>query len=724
MTRVSSRPYNRRAEERSSVSNKMLLTPLKGANCAMPHYHEILILFGLGCLLAACSTPEPSASRSTEATDGAFHYQNEQFADIRILRYEVPAFEELSIQQKKLTYFLYQAGLSGRDIIWDQNYRHNLRVRSTLENIVRTFDGDRTSEDWNAFMVFVKRVWFSNGIHHHYSTIKIDPGFPAGYFESLVNASDPDGFPLRPGQSVNDLLQDLNPILFDPSVDAKRVNLDDGVDHVLASATNFYTPNLTEKEAEAFYEKLAADAGAQPISFGLNSQLAKENGRIFERVWKVGGMYSPAIEQIVAWLEKAADVADQPQRGVLEKLIEYYRTGDLSTFDEYSIRWVEETASDVDFINGFIEVYGDPLGYKGSFESVVYFTDKQATERIDTLSRNAQWFEEHSPIRAEDKKPEVRGISARVITVAGESGDSSPSTPIGINLPNANWIRKEHGSKSVNLGNIVHAYDESSKTSGVLEEFASSQAEVERARKYGSLADNLHTDLHEVIGHASGQIQPGVGTPKETLRNYASTLEEARADLVALYFLMDPKLVELGVMPSLDVGKAGYDDYIRNGLLVQLARLKKGENLEEAHMRNRQMIAEWVYEKGKPENVIEKIVRDGKTYFVIHDYEALHVLFGDLLREVQRVKSEGDYNAGRQLVENYGVKVDPALHEQVLERYARLEIAPYAGFINPVLRPVTDDDGAITDVVVEYPDDFAEQMLYYGQRYHFLPDTE
>ncbi len=724
MTRVSSRPYNRRAEERSSVSNKMLLTPLKGANCAMPHYHEILILFGLGCLLAACSTPEPSASRSTEATDGAFHYQNEQFADIRILRYEVPAFEELSIQQKKLTYFLCQAGLSGRDIIWDQNYRHNLRVRSTLENIVRTFDGDRTSEDWNAFMVFVKRVWFSNGIHHHYSTIKIDPGFPAGYFESLVNASDPDGFPLRPGQSVNDLLQDLNPILFDPSVDAKRVNLDDGVDHVLASATNFYTPNLTEKEAEAFYEKLAADAGAQPISFGLNSQLAKENGRIFERVWKVGGMYSPAIEQIVAWLEKAADVADQPQRGVLEKLIEYYRTGDLSTFDEYSIRWVEETASDVDFINGFIEVYGDPLGYKGSFESVVYFTDKQATERIDTLSRNAQWFEEHSPIRAEDKKPEVRGISARVITVAGESGDSSPSTPIGINLPNANWIRKEHGSKSVNLGNIVHAYDESSKTSGVLEEFASSQAEVERARKYGSLADNLHTDLHEVIGHASGQIQPGVGTPKETLRNYASTLEEARADLVALYFLMDPKLVELGVMPSLDVGKAGYDDYIRNGLLVQLARLKKGENLEEAHMRNRQMIAEWVYEKGKPENVIEKIVRDGKTYFVIHDYEALHVLFGDLLREVQRVKSEGDYNAGRQLVENYGVKVDPALHEQVLERYARLEIAPYAGFINPVLRPVTDDDGAITDVVVEYPDDFAEQMLYYGQRYHFLPDTE
>jgi dipeptidyl-peptidase-3 len=688
----------------------------------MSHYHEILIFLGLGCAFAACGTSQRPSARAEEA-DRPFQYQTEQFADIRILRYQVPAFDELSLPQKKLVYFLYETGLSGRDIFWDQNYRHNLRVRATLENIVRTYDGDRTSDNWKKFMVYVKRVWFSNGIHHHYSTIKIEPGFPEEYFEELVKTSDQTTLPLRSGQKVDDLLSDLKPILFDPSVDSKRVDLDDGVDNVLDSATNFYTPNLTEKEVQEFYTKLATGAGPNPISFGLNSQLAKEGGRIFERVWKVGGMYSPAIEEIVAWLEKAAGVAEEPQRSVIEKLIDYYRTGNLSAFDDYSIRWVEETASDVDFINGFIEVYGDPLGYKGTYESLVYFTDKKATERIDALSRNAQWFEDHSPIRPEDKKKEVRGISARVITVAGESGDSSPSTPIGVNLPNANWIRKEHGSKSVNLGNIVHAYDESSKTSGVLEEFASSQEEVDRARKYGSLADNLHTDLHEVIGHASGQIQPGVGTPKETLRNYASTLEEARADLVALYFLMDPKLVELGVMPSLEVGKAGYDDYIRNGLLVQLARIKKGENLEEAHMRNRQMIAEWTYEKGKADHVIEKIVRDGKTYFAIRDYEKLRLLFGELLREIQRVKSEGDYSAGRQLVEEYGVKVDPALHEQVLDRYAKLKIAPYAGFINPLLRPVTDDAGEITDVVVDYPEDFTEQMLYYGQCYHFLSDT-
>lgn len=689
----------------------------------MSHYHEILILVGLGCLLAGCTSSTPPVASKSE-TGQSFQYQTEQFADIRILRYEVPAFDELSLQQKKLVYFLYQAGLSGRDIIWDQNYRHNLRIRTTLENIVRTFDGDRTSDEWNRFLVYVKRVWFSNGIHHHYSTIKIDPGFSPEYFEELVRASDEAGLPLRAGQSVDEFLSELHPILFDPSVDAKRVNLEDGVDKVRDSATNFYSPDLTEKEADEFYAKLLKSAGPEPISFGLNSQLARENGHVVERVWKVGGMYSPAIEQIVSWLEKARDVAEDPQRQVISDLIDYYRTGDLSAFDDYSIRWVEETASDIDFINGFIEVYGDPLGYKGSYESVVYFTDKQATRRIDTLSRNAQWFEDHSPIRAEDKKKEVRGISARVITVAGEAGDSSPSTPIGINLPNANWIRKEHGSKSVNLGNIVHAYDESSKTSGVLEEFASSQEEIDRSRKYGSLADNLHTDLHEVIGHGSGQIQPGIGTPKETLRSYASTLEEARADLVALYFLMDPKLVELGVMPSLEVGKAAYDDYIRNGLLVQLARLKKGENLEEAHMRNRQMVAAWVYRTGQPDNVIERIVRDGKTYFVIRDYDKLRVLFGDLLREVQRIKSEGDYEAGRRLVEDYGVKVEPALHEQVLDRYSRLKIAPYAGFINPLLRPITDAAGEVTDVVVEYPDDFTEQMLFYGQRYHFLPDTQ
>jgi len=684
------------------------------------HYHEFILILSTAILLAACGSPAP-ASKAEQGSD-EFQYETEQFADIRILRYQVPGFDSLPLKEKILLYYLSEAGLSGRDIIWDQNYRHNLLIRHTLDNIVRTYEGPRESPDWDEFMVYTKRVWFSNGIHHHYSTIKLVPGFTADYFAELVHNSDASGFPLSEGQTIDDLITMLEPILFDPTVDAKRVNLDDGADKILDSATNFYSPNLTEKEVEDFYAKRIPKDEPKPISYGLNSQLVKENGKIFERTWKVGGMYSPALEQVVYWLDQASTVAETPrQKKVIDVLADFFRTGDLHTFDDYNIDWVEETQTNIDFINGFIEVYGDPLGYRGSFEAISYFTDPAATRRIDTLSKNAQWFEDHSPILPNHKKKEVKGISAKVITVAGEAGDSSPSTPIGINLPNANWIRKDYGSKSVNLGNIVHAYYESSKSGGVLEEFAYSQQEIERSREYGGLADNLHTDLHEVIGHASGQIEPGVGTPKETLKSYASTLEEARADLVALYFLMDPKLVELGVMPSLEVGKAAYDDFIRNALLVQLARIKPGENIEEAHMRNRQLIAEWAYQKGRDRNIIERKERDGKTYFVINDYEGLRQLFGELLREIQRITSQGDYEAGKKLVEEYGVQVDQPLHDQVLERWASLDRAPYAGFINPVLEAVKNDAGEITDITVRYPDDFTRQMLDYGERYSLLP---
>ncbi|RMI13216.1 MAG: dihydrofolate reductase [Calditrichaeota bacterium] len=664
-------------------------------------------------ILQGCPQPAPP-------TEKEFQYFAEQFADLRILRYQVPGFEDLTLQQKKLLYYLYQAGLSGRDIIWDQNYKYNLLVRHTLEAIVKHYQGDRDSEEFQKFMEYTKRVWFSNGIHHHYSYNKIMPEFSREYFAQLIHNSPGAQFPLQEGETVEDLIAKLTPILFDPEVAAKRVNQDPSVDMVVASANNYYE-GVTQKEVEEYYRRIIDPNDPHPISYGLNSKLVKENGRIVEKVWKVGGMYSPAIERIVYWLEKAVEVAENDQqRAVLQKLIEYYRTGDLRKFDEYNIAWVQDTLSRIDVINGFIEVYGDPLGYRGAYESVVFFKDLEASRRIAAISQNAQWFEDHSPIMEQHKRQKVKGVSARVVTVVGEAGDAAPSTPIGINLPNANWIRAEYGSKSVNLGNIVHAYNESGKHSGVLEEFAYSQEEIERARKYGTLASDLHTDMHEVIGHASGKLEPGVGTPKETLKNYASTLEEARADLVALYYILDPKLIEIGVMPSLEVGKAAYDRYIRNGLMLQLRRLKPGEQLEEAHMRNRQLIARWVYEQGRGDNVIEKKVRDGKTYFVINDYEKLRELFGRLLREIQRIKSQGDYAAAQELVETYGVKVDPALHQEVLERYRKLNIAPYAGFIQPKLVPVMDGD-RIVDVNIEYPEDFTEQMLEYGEKYSFLP---
>ncbi len=662
--------------------------------------------------------PEAAPPQAEEPAEEFAHIA-EQFADIRVLRYRVPGFEELPLQQKKLAYFLSQAALSGRDIIWDQNYRHNLLVRRTLEAIWRDFGGDRKSDEWAKFAVYSKRVWFSNGIHHHYSMKKIAPEFSREFFEATVRALPPDKLPLAQGQTVDQLLAVLGPVVFDPAVDAKRVNLDPKADLIATSATNYYGQGVTQKDVERFYAKRVNKKDKRPISHGLNSQLVKKGGKLQERVWKIDGMYGPAIAEIVKWLEQAVEVAENDeQRRALELLVAYYRTGDLKTFDEYSIAWVADVNSRVDVVNGFIEVYGDPMGYRGAYESVVSIKDMEASKRIAAISKEAQWFEDHSPIPDAYKKKSVTGISAKVITVVMEAGDSAPSTPIGINLPNANWIRAEHGSKSVNLGNIVAAYDASKKQSGELEEFAASEEEIARAKKWSGLGDVLHTDMHEVIGHASGRLRDGV--MGEELKNYSSTLEEARADLVALYYLLDPKLVEIGVMPDLDVGKAAYDRYVRNALVGQLARLEPGEDLEEAHMRNRQMIAKWAFEQGKDEKVIERIDRGGKTYFVINDYEALRELFGKLLREVQRIKSEGDFAAGKALVETYGVKVDPELHAQVRERYAALKIAPYAGFIQPRLVPVMEGE-EIVDVRVEYPADFAEQMLEYGSKYSFLP---
>ncbi len=674
---------------------------------------KTVIFMLTGVMMVMCT-------QQSEQPKEEFKYQTEQFADLRIQRYQVPGFDTLSLQRKKLAYYLYQAALSGRDIIWDQHYKHNLYIRRTLEAIVKNYKGDRTTDDFQKFMVYTKRVWFSNGIHHHYSSIKIMPGFSSTYFAELVKNSPGGDFPLQKGETLDDLIRKLTPILFDPTVDAKRVNLDPNVDMIATSANNFYE-GVTQREVEKYYKRIINPGDPHPISYGLNSKMMKKDGKIVERVWKVGGMYSPAIEKIVYWLEKASQVAENDkQKKALDLLIKYYKTGDLKVFDEYNIAWVQDTNSLIDVVNGFIEVYGDPLGYRGSFESVVSVKDMEATRRIATISNNAQWFEDHSPIMDAHKKKNVKGVSAKVITVVVESGDASPSTPIGINLPNSNWIRAEYGSKSVSLGNIIHSYNKVSEGSGMLEEFWYSQKDIELAKKYGTIANDLHTDMHEVIGHASGKLEPGVGTPKETLKNYASTLEEARADLVALYYILDPKLVEIGVMPTTDVGKVAYLRYILNGLMLQLRRLQPGENLEEAHMRNRQLIAKWAYEMGKPDNVIEEVHKDGKTYFVINDYQKLRVLFGRLLREIQRIKSQGDYDAAQKLVETYGVKVDPKLHEEVLKRFEKLNIAPYGGFINPRLVPVMKGD-QIVDVKVEYPDDFTEQMLEYARDYSFLP---
>lgn len=687
--------------------------------------HILFISTTLLILFSSCTGDVKKQSDALSDTvavpEDDFVYNTEQFGDIKILRYKVPGFDELTDNQKELVYYLSQAALAGRDIIWDQNYKHNLCIRRTMENIVNSYKGDRNTEDYKNFMVYVKKVWFSNGIHHHYSNQKFEPGFTIDFFKELVKNSDPKAFPLQKGETLEKLLAKLTPIIFDPSVDSKKVNLDASLDLVKNSAVNFYE-DVTQKEVEDYYAELKSPDSKRPLSHGLNSKVTKVNGKIVEKTWKLGGMYSAAIEKIVFWLEKASKLAENDaQKAALEKLVEYYKSGELKTFDEYSVLWVKDTGSVVDVVNGFIEVYDDPLGKKGSLESVVSIKDFEASRRISTIGNAAQWFEDNSPLMEEHKKKNVTGISAKVINVVAESGDASPSTAIGINLPNADWIRAEHGSKSVQLGNIVHSYQMSSKGAPLIQEFAYSKEEVERSQNYDAYADVLHTDMHEVIGHASGKINEGVGGTDETLKSFASTLEEARADLVALYYLMDEKLIQLGVMKTLETGKAGYDDYIRNGLLLQLTRLTLGDHLEEAHMRNRQLVAAWVYEKGKAENVIEKKQRDGKTFFVVNDYLKLRKLFGELLREIQRIKSEGDYQAGKNLVETYGVKVDPEIHKEILDRFTKLNIPPYKGFINPQLKAVKNEYDRIINVEIEYPLSFSEQMLYYAREHSFLP---
>ena len=651
-----------------------------------------------------------------------FKWLTEQFADAKIQRYQVPGFDSLTLNQKKLIYFLSQAALAGRDITYDQNYKYNLLVRKTLEAIYEDFSGDRASEDFQKFVVYLKRVWFSNGIHHHYSTDKFFPEFTAGYFSTLVKESKKENLPLKEDQNIDEFIAELTPIIFDPNVAPKRVNLNPDEDLVTSSACNFYE-GVTQKEAEEYYAGLKKDAVINKkdtlVSFGLNTKLVKENGKISEKAWMIGGLYSPAIEKIVYWLEKALPCAENnEQKVVIEKLVDFYRTGNLTRWDDYNISWVKDQNSLVDFVNGFIEVYGDPLATKATYESVVNFKNIEATKRTEIISRNAQYFEDSSPTDPEFKKKEVKGVTAKVITVAQLGGDCNPTTPIGINLPNAQWIRKEYGSKSVTMDNITYSYDQAAQGNGFMEEFCYSKEEIENVRKYGYLASSLTTDLHECLGHGSGQLNPGV--TGEALKNYHSAVEESRADLFALYFIMDPKMIELGLIPSLDVAKAEYDNYIRNGLMTQLVRIQPGKNIEQAHMRDRSLISHWVYEKGMDRKIIEKIVKEGKTYFRINDYDGLRELFGQLLKEVQRITSEGDYNAGRELVEKYGVKVDPELHKEVLERYKKLNIAPYAGFINPVLTAEMNGD-TISDVKITYPEDFAEQMMFYSGNFSFLP---
>ena len=642
----------------------------------------------------------------------------DRFDDIKVIRYEVPGFDELPLREKELIYYLAEAAKSGRDILYDQNCRMNLPVRRTLEVVYENYTGDRTAAEWKALEKYLKKVWFANGIHHHYSNDKFRPEFTEGYLLDVIETIPEERF-----GELNALRGDVCRAIFDPTLYPTRLNQTDGEDLLLTSSSNYYS-GVNQAEAEAFYAGMAAAAGndPEPISYGLNSQLVKDpaTGTLSERTWRVGGMYSPAIERVVYWLEKAESVAEGPQKENIAALISYYKSGDLKEFDRYNIGWGRDTVSNVDFVNGFIETYGDPLGYKASWEANVNFIDSTACHRTEVISSNAQWFEDHSPVNPAYRKKEVKGVSAKVITVAMLGGDCYPATPIGINLPNADWIRKEHGSKSVTIDNITYAYDRAAHGNGFDEEFVLRAEDRERMDRYGKLADDLHTDLHECLGHGSGQLAPGVtGTE---LRSYGSTLEEARADLFGLYYLGDPKMVELGLVPSFDVAKAGYANYILNGLMTQLARIEPGKNVEESHMRNRKLIAEWCYERGKADNVIEWVKQDGKTYVVVNDFEKLRSLFGELLCEMQRIKSEGDYEAGRDLVERYGVKVDPTLHAEVRERYAALGIEPYGGFVNPEYELV-EQDGKVVDVKISYPNNYVEQMLGYSRDYSFLPNV-
>lgn len=674
---------------------------------------KLLKIAGIFTTLAVSAICNAQITKTAEVkiTDKVpFDYVVEQFADIKVLRYQIPGWENLTLKEQKLVYYLTQAGTSGRDIMWDQHYKYNLKIRKALENIYVNYKGNKTSEDWKNFEIYLKRVWFSNGIHHHYSSEKIKPGFSAAYLNNLMKVTKTTLSPAVTAIIFNDL-------------DTKRVNLDESKGLLEGSAINFYEKGITVKEAEDFYAKKTSPDPKKPYSYGLNSKLVRNaKGQLEEKVWKSKGMYGPAIDKITYWLEKAKGVAENKKQGdALGLLISYYKTGSLKTWDDYNIAWLDATEGNIDYINGFIEVYNDPLGYRGSYEGIVQIKDFDMSAKMEVVSKNAQWFEDNSPLLPEHKKKNVVGVSYKTVIVAGESGDSSPATPIGVNLPNADWIRAEHGSKSVSLGNIIDSYGKAAGK-GKLQEFANDEEEIALAQKYGELGDKMHTALHEVVGHASGQINPGVGTPKESLKSYASTLEEGRADLVGLFYLYNPKLQELGLVDDWKkLGMESYDSYIRNGLMTQLIRLEIGANIEEAHMRNRQWVSSWVFEKGKKDNVIEKITRNGKTFFNITNYEKLHDLFGQLLREVQRIKSEGDFNAGKALVENYGVKVDQKLHAEVLERNKQFASAAYSGFVNPVLVPKLDVKGNIISIEVKQPKTFAEQMLNYSKNFGFLP---
>jgi len=677
-----------------------------------------VIFISLSICFTACNESKEEEQKEETSPKHEFNVMAESFADLQVLRYQVPGWEELSLQQKTLAYYLYEAALVGRDIGYDQRGKYNLTVRKTIEAIYDSYKGSKSDEDWKKFETYAGRVWFSNGIYHHYSNDKFIPECSFIYFSELTKNSDHRKLPLQNGESIDAFLTRIKPIIFDAAFQPKMVDLSEGIDNVAASANNFYE-GVTQKEVEDFYSKFPKSD--QEPEWGLNSKLLKENGKIVEKTWKSGGMYGAAIDKIIYWLNKAVTVAEnEQQKKTLQLLVEYYKSGDLKKWDEYNIAWVADTASRIDVVNGFVEVYHDAIGNKGSFESVVSLKDLEATKRIKAIADQAQWFEDNSPLLAANKKKKVKGISAKAITVIVESGDAAPNTPIGINLPNSDWVRKDHGSKSVSLSNIVHAYNESGKGSGVLDEFTGNPETLKRIKEYGNLSSDLHTDMHECIGHASGQLNPGVGTPDKTLKSYASCLEEARADLVALYYILDKKLIDIGVMPSLEVGKAEYDTYMMGGLMTQLTRLKLGDNIEEAHMRNRAMNAYWVYEKGKKDNVVEFVKKNGKTYVQVNDYNKLRTLFGELLKEIQRIKSEGDYEAGKNLVETYGVKVNQQLHKEVLERYAKLNVKPYKGFIQPRLTPVMEGE-EITDIKLEYPESFFRQMMDYGKKYALLP---
>ncbi len=663
----------------------------------------------ISALMAVGTTDANAQRKSRSAASSAkkeqkFEYTNERFADLQMLRYKVEGFDELTLKQKTFIYYLQEAALWGRDILFDQNGKYNLRIRKMLEDVYQNYQGDRNSKNFKALEEYLKRVWFSNGIHHHYGCEKFVPGFDRRWLQDAAVCSD-----------------EIANVMFNPAVMQKRVNLAEGQDLVKTSASNYYE-NVTQAEAEEFYAKQKAEGDSlHPVMYGMNSRLVKtKKGELIEKKWTTEGLYGAAIKKIVENLKLARPYAeDEQQQKVIDLLVSYYETGDLKTFDQYSIAWVENTEPLVDFVNGFIECYGDPLGLKCSWESIVNFKDLEATKRTQTLSQNAQWFEDHSPVAPEFKKEKVKGISAKVIKAAILAGDLYPSTAIGINLPNSDWVRAEHGSKSVTIGNLTDAYNKAAKGSGMLQEFAFGPDEIALVEKYGDLTDDLHTDLHECLGHGSGKLLEGVDG--DSLKAYGSTIEEARADLFALYYLADPKLVELGLVPDAEAYKASYIGQMQNGLLTQLVRINLGNNIEEAHMRNRALIARWALEHGKKDNVMELVKRDGKTYVKINDYEKLRGLFGELLAEIQRVKSTGDFKGAQALVETYGVKIDPELHKEILDRYAKLNIAPYKGFINPVYTAVRDSEGNITDVKISYTEGYADQMLRYSRDYSALP---